>query len=470
MTAVAAESAEKELARRGLADFCRRMDRNYVVARHVEYLCGVLEAMERGELRHLIVLVPPRHGKTRLVSQFLPAWWLGRHPMDELILASNTSDLAEDNSAKTRDLVSDERYPFDARVHPDTSAKGLWRTTTGAVTRAAGVGSSIQGRGGNLLICDDPIASAEEATDTAFRRQWNWFTQDFFPRRLSDSHVILSMFRWGDKDLAGQILTHEDEEFRKDWRVVSLPAYAVDGDALGRAEGEVLWPPSITPNGRKVGYDRDFLETQRRMSSQSWAAQYCLDPVPAGGAVFRREWLQNRYRELPSGLSKGVIYIDGAFKTGVKNDRSALACWVKGGGNYYLADVIAGRWEFSDLRARVLGFYGKHREIAPVLHLCVEDAASGQSLAQEIRRTTDVPIVSVKVNASKLVRAEAVTPLFESGKVFLPESAPWLNDWLDEHLRFPAGKHDDLVDTTSGALERLRKGAAVELSWAFVSP
>jgi hypothetical protein len=263
-----------DLARNRLACFAKHMDRGYVLAEHVRYLCNALEALERNELKHMILLCPPRHGKTRLASQIFPAWWLGRHPSDELILASNTEDLASDNSAKARDLISSDRYPFATTISTDTFAKSLWRTTDGGVVRAVGIGSSVQGRGGNLLIVDDPIPGIEDATELAFERQWRWFAQDFFPRRLTESHIILSMFRWGDGDLADRILNHSDPEFKNEWTVISLPAYAGEDDPLGRKVGDVLWPVSVTADGRKVGYDREFLETQRKMDARAWSAQF----------------------------------------------------------------------------------------------------------------------------------------------------------------------------------------------------
>lgn len=469
-------ASRKELARRRLLDFCQYVDPNYVAAPHIRFLCEAFERLEAGHYKNLIVLVPPRHGKTRLVSQLLPAWWLGRHPRDHLILASNVDDLAADNSAAARNLMLSEEYPFTARVASDTSAKDLWRTTAGGVVRAAGVNSAIQGRGYNLGICDDPIAGVKEATDTAFEKQWRWFVEDFLRRRLTDSHVILSMFRWGDKDLAGKILLHEDEEFRKDWAVISLPAYAREDDALGREPGDVLWEPTTTQDGRRVGFDKAFLESQRRTDSsgRSWQAQYCLEPVDAEGETFLAPWFENFYDALPrqyvarsSELERQaaaapnwllerlapnisapmapivVQSCDSAWKDAVSNDRSVVATLYSDGLNIYVANVWYGRLTYTALLEKVVELYRKY---GPRV-LYVEEASSGYALIDQMRNMTRLPVVGVKPGReSKQARAESVTQWFESGRVKFPKEAPWMSELLNEFLRFPHGTHDDIVD------------------------
>jgi predicted phage terminase large subunit-like protein len=448
------DEARAELARRRLMDFATLVDPNYVPAEHLRAVCRTLEAMERGEIRNLIVLVPPRHGKTRLVSQILPAFWLGRHPRDEIVLASNVEDLSADNSAAARNIISSERYPFDTLVSTETYAKTLWRTTAGGVVRAAGVGSAIQGRGFNLGIVDDPIPGVEDASETAFERQWRWFSQDFFPRRLSDSHVILSMFRWGDGDLADRVLNHPDPNFRSQWTVLSLPALAREDDALGREPGEVLWPPSTTADGRKVGFSREFLELQRSMDARAWSAQYELDPQPPGGRLFKKEHFERRYSVLPERQLR-VLSIDGAWKTGVMHSRSAIATWIADGQEFYLVDAWGFRAEYPELIENVKS---KIMEQRPQVVL-VEDAASGTPLCQELARwlaPLGIRLEARPPRGDKQVNAESVTPLFDAGKVFLPESAPFVEEWVTEHLRFP-GKPNDLVDTTSIALKYLHE-------------
>lgn len=161
---------------------------------------------------------------------------------------------------------------------------------------------------------------------------------------------------------------------------------------------------------------------------------------------------------------RGVVFLDGAWKVGVGNDRSALAAWVTNGRDYFIVDAFAGRLEYPDLRAKAAAFWNRHRNLAPSMRFCVEDAASGIPIIQEFRRATSIPVVGVSVDKSKYVRAEAVTPEFESGRIYLPEGAPWADAWIEEHIAFPAGKYDDYVDTTSGALGELK---ARKSGWSF---
>lgn len=434
--------AAQELARRRLGDFLAAILPGYQSAPHTTALCAHLEALEAREIRRLIVTMPPRHGKTLHVSQALPAWYLGRRPGEQVILASYAAELAEQNSRRARGFLLDPRWPFEARVSAKSAAVGRWHTNAGGGCIAAGVGGGITGFGADLLVVDDPVKGREEADSAAIREStWRWWTEVALTRLQPGAVVLLVQTRWHEDDLAGRVLSSPGA---KEWTVLSLPAFAEEGDSLGRAEGEALWAD---------WYAADHLAALRtEIGERAYSALYQQQPTPDRGGIFQRPWLEGRYTRLPEGV-RALQAVDSAFKTGVGNDWSVIATWATDGAWFYLVDVWRRRVEFPELVRAIETEAAEHSPDA----VLVEDTAAGQSAIQELRRTTSLPIVALKATGSKVSRAEAISPLFESGKVLLPEQAPgWLGPWVEEHVAFPASRHDDQVDTTSIALERLR--------------
>ena len=204
----------------------------------------------------------------------------------------------------------------------------------------------------------------------------------------------------------------------------------------------MLWPGWLTA---------EFIAEQKALlGGRGFEAIYQQNPQPEAGLAFRREWFENTYDLLPV-ADRTIVVVDGAWKTGISADRSALGYWGKNAQNYWPIDIEAGRWEYHDLRRHLLDFCGR----TDPNKVLIEDAASGTALISELKRDTSLPVVGVKPIVSKIARVEAVTPLFESGRVLVPKYSSWKDDWVSEHLRFPAGTHDDLVDTTAMALTDL---------------
>lgn len=447
-------AAAEELSRRSLLDFCARMDASYERARHLELLAEKLEALERREIRRLIVAMPPRHGKSRMCSQLFPAWLLGRHPDESLILASYASELAEQNSRRVRELILDDRFPFlDVKVNPESRAVNRWSTTAGALCIAVGVTSGLSGFGGSLIL-DDPIADRASAESPAIRDStWSWY-QDVARTRLHAGAFQLAIStRWHEDDPVGRIL---NSPMAKDWEVLNLPAICDDEkDALGRRVGiDALWPERF-PIEELPSVEKG------EISSRSFAALYQQRPVPAEGSIFKASWFEHRYDELPP-MKMIVTGADCAAKTGVGNDFSAIVTIGTDGADFFLISVERERLEFASLARRMVSVHERHHPEK----VYIEDASSGTPLIQELRRSTHLPIVGVPPRGTKVARAEAVSGLFEAGKVRLPKDAPWLDAYVDEFLRFPAGKHDDMVDATSLALSMLRRRVGV-VEWSF---
>jgi predicted phage terminase large subunit-like protein len=427
------------LARNDLACFCVASWPQFELAAHHGIIVNKLEAVERGELRRLMLFLPPRHGKSTLATQLFAAWYLGRHPDRFVISASYGQELADDFGRKVRNLLSDPLHQtiFPAcRLAEDSNSLRRFNTTAGGSYYAVGRGGPITGRGAHLLIIDDPIKGPEEAQSEAIRHGLHeWYSSVAYTRLRAA--IVLMQTRWHQHDLAGWLLREHSEE---GWEVVSFPAIA-ERDEGFRREGEPLWPER---------FPLPVLEQIRQaIGGVTWASLYQQRPAAAEGTMFKRDWWQ-RYAVAPQ-LSRIIQSWDTAFKSGRENDYSVCTTWGHAVAGYFLLGLWRGRVEFPELKRRLVDL-AKEWNANGVL---VEDAASGQSLIQELRMTA-LPILAIKADSDKLSRAAAVTPLLEAGKVFLPESAPWLADYLDELAAFPTGAHDDAVDSTTQALNHLR--------------
>jgi predicted phage terminase large subunit-like protein len=405
-------------------------------APHLIFIRQHLERVAAGEIRKLAIFVPPRHGKSEIATIRFPAWMLERDPRTRVIVGSYNATLAERFSRRTRRICASRIALSGERV-----AVCDWETSANGGLRAIGCGSGVTGVGANLIIVDDPVKSAEEAHSAAYReRVAQWYAHDLFTRREPGAAMVLIATRWHTDDLAGRILASDDA---KEWVVVSLPALAEPNDPLGRAEGAPLWPER---------YDAAALEAIRQaIGGAAFASLYQQRPSAIEGAIFLREWF--RYYRAPPAFDRIVASLDTAYKVKSSSDYSVCTVWGVARDGYYLLDMVRRRVEFPELKAIVatLGEQWKPNV------LLIEDAGSGQSLVQELQRDSRLPVLPIKVDKDKVSRAYAVTPLIETGKVLLPETAPpWLGDFVDELVDFPNAPHDDVVDSVTMALAYLR--------------
>lgn len=382
--------------------------------------------------------MPPRHGKTELASIRFAPWYLGRNPTHNIIQATYSGEFAADNGRKARAIVATPEYEAIWGFGLDQSSKAVtrWQTAHGGTYFAVGVGGPLTGRGANVLLIDDPHKNRQEAESQTMRdRVWEWFTSTAYTRLEKGGVAIVIMTRWHEDDLVGRLLKSGEH-----WDELILPAVA-EKDEPFRSEGAALWPAK---------YDLPALaQIRETIGSREWASLYQQRPTAADGNVFQRSWVRY-YRETPV-FTRIVQSWDTAFKTGRDNDKSACTTWGVAENGYYLLDCWAERVEFPELKKQVTALADKWRPH----EILIEDKASGQSLVQELKRETRLPILPIKVDADKIARAYAVTPLFEAGRVLLLERAPWIADYIDELASFPVGAHDDRVDSTSQALQRL---------------
>jgi predicted phage terminase large subunit-like protein len=413
----------------------------FEVAAHHRLIMDKLEAVERGELRRLTIFMPPRHGKSLLGTQIFPAWYLGRHPDRSIITASYGQELADDFGRSVRNMVNDSFHHAifpEFRLADDSTSMRRFSTTVGGSYYAVGRGGPITGRGAHLLLIDDPLKDAEEAHSEGIRRALQqWYSAVAHTRLQPGGAVVLISTRWHEDDLAGWLL----REHPSGWDILSLPAIAEVDESFRRA-GDALWPEK---------YPLDELEKIREViGSSAWSSLYQQRPAAAEGAVFKREWWRH-FREQPF-FKRIVQSWDTAFKTGAENDFSCCTTWGLADSGYYLLSCWRGKVEFPELKRRMNDLADEWKPN----QVLVEDKASGQSLIQELKYASMLPIIPVKVDRDKEARAAAITGPVEAGRVFLPEFAPWLNDYVDELAAFPFGVHDDAVDSTTQAINYLR--------------
>lgn len=449
-------------AKASLSEFIHLMFPEYDQQPFHRLIVEKLEAVERGEIKRLMLNMPPRRGKSIHSSQYFPAWYLGRNPGKSVIGACHTVGLANEFSRKVRRIVTDPMNPFGLSVASDEGAVVQWGVEGGGGYLAAGIGTGIAGRGAHLLLIDDPIKSRDQAFSKTYRdRVWEWYQFDARTRLSPDGAVILTATRWHDADLAG-LLLKDMEAGGDEWEVLSLPEVAGDGipDALGREPGAVLWP-SVYP----LEKTRSVRETQPHV----WFPLFQQQPTAADGTLFTASMFDERSRfrfdELPE-FERVCQFVDSAFKDDVSADYSVIATWGVTENELWLLDIWRQRVQYPDLLQAIQDQYTKWE--AWDVEVFIENKASGQSAIQSLRRSTLIPVSEHEPGQqSKISRAQDASRFFRAGRIRIPMRADWVADWVNEHLRFPAGDNDDQVDTTSMAMRVL--GVSVEAGAPLVA-
>ena len=396
---------------------------------------------------------------TMLTSEFFPAWYLGRNPDHQIIASSYSFDRANDVGKKVRNQLIDPLHQTifpDCTISQDSKAANKLSTDQGGNYYSVGIGGATVGRGAHLFLVDDPIKSREVANSEAGQKRIiDWYRSVAYTRLMPTNAIVVIMTRWHFYDLVGYLL----EESGSDWHVLSLPAIAVDdNDLLGRKEGEALWSSRYPI--------KTLMEIQGEVGTIEWNAQYQQSPLPAGGGMVELGWFQ-RYDsnqvaiaevavrmggvpKVPFGITQIICSWDTAFKESQLNDPSSCTVWGVAKDQYYLLNVLNRRMKYPELKKTVINTYEHYLAwgLGPP-RVLVEDKASGQSLIQDIKNETRIPIIAMKADANKQTRLSSGTPLIEAGKVSLPDRASWLVRYETQMAQFPFGKEDDDVDSTS---------------------
>ena len=431
LTELKDEMERRVEARARLIPFVEYTKPDYEAARHHRFLAEYLEAVERGELKRLIINTPPRHGKSELVTRRFAAWFLGRQPDKFVITGSYNADLATDFGRDVRYIVNSPEYRAlfpKVELRQDSRAADRWNTTLGGAYFAAGVGSGITGRGMHLGILDDPFKGQEEADSPVYKEKlWKWWKTDFKTRMMPDAAIVIVKTRWAKDGLVGRILDTEGSK----WTIINLPGFAVDPDPLGRAPGEPLWPEWYSAEALR--------EMEEGMTLREWSALYQGAPIPEGGNLFKSEWFKT-YKELPP-IESLILALDTAWETQDTSSYSVILAIGVGPDGYYLIGFWRGKVEYPELKKQLEVQALKWHPLAIV----VEKKSSGVALVQEMNRTSRWPVIPVTASKEAVVRARATTPLFESGRVLFPELAVWRDTVEAELCEFPGGRYDDIV-------------------------
>jgi predicted phage terminase large subunit-like protein len=434
-----------------------------VLGWHLEVIADRLEACARGDIRRLIINLPPRHLKSLSASVAFPAWVLGHDPSKQILCVSYAQDLSEKLARETRKLMMDAGYKraFKTRLSKDKQAAGEFETTAGGYRLATSVGGVLTGRGADLIIIDDPLKPEEALSDTVRARVNDWYDNTLYSRLNSkrDSSIILIMQRLHEDDLVGHVLGQEP------WEVVSFPAIAEEDEwyeietivgrrKVGRRAGEVLQPEREPPHVLNV--------TRTTLGEYNFAGQYQQRPAPAGGGMIKAEWFRNfqSYENLQ--FDRIIQSWDTAIKPGELNDYSVCTTWGIKGPNLYLLDVLREKLDYPNLKRRVIA----HFKCFPVSTILIEDRASGTQLIQELIYEGISNVQGVEPDGDKIMRMHAQTAKIENGFVYLLAEAPWRTAYLHELTTFPKGRYDDQVDSTSQALAWVREGQGAKLCFA----
>jgi predicted phage terminase large subunit-like protein len=455
----------EELKRRKLAQtkflkFVEAVWPTFISGRHHIKMADAFERVAAGKCKRLIINMPPRHTKSEFASYLLPAWFLGKFPHKKVIQTSHTAELAVGFGRKVRNLVDmgvyTDIFPGVA-LQSDSKAAGRWATSKGGDYFAIGVGGAVTGKGADLLVIDDPHSEQEaalaETSPDIYDKTYEWYTSGPRQRLQPGGAIIIVATRWSQRDLVGQVLKAEAQRGGDEWEVIEFPAIMPSGNPL--------WPEFWSLKELEV--------LREELPNSKWMAQYQQNPTSEGAAIVKREWWQLWEEDRPPQCDFVLMAWDTAFEKGNRADYSALTTWGvfyhpdstgKAQANIILLNAFRERMEFPRLKQVAIEQYKDWKPDGVI----IEKKASGAPLIYEMR-AMGIPVqeFTPSKGQDKISRLNAVSDVFASGRVWAPETR-WAEEVIDEVAAFPAGEHDDYVDSVSLALMRFRKGGYIGTS------
>ena len=429
----------------------------------------VIEQLQKvidGQCDRLILQVPPRHGKSLLASQLLPAAYLLAHPDRYVGISSYSAELAEGFSRKARDYFKDG----GGLLNPSSQAVNAWGTDTGGGIWAAGLGGAVTGRSGHLLIIDDPVKNREDAESPRMMEKLNdWYTSTLYTRL--EPHVgaiVVIQTRWSENDMIGQLLDNEmnvSEDGRENWTIVDLPAlYEDEGDRPplpSHCPSVVDWREEVGESLCPQRYDEKALRRIREaVGSRDFASLYQQRPAPEGGNLFDPGWWQYYDHDtiMPE-FQRIILSVDCTFTNTKNSDYVVGAVVGQAGNSFYVLDLAREKLDVVGTMIMIARMYKKHALSGTVIEL----AASGYAVYQMMQKK--VPgLIGFKPEKSKEARASGIVPLVEAGNVYLPAGAYWLDAFINEFSLFPASKNDDIVDSLTMAINYCSQRSAPQMT------
>jgi len=447
------EEYTRRKAKDSLSVFAGR--RNFVPAAHHKLMIEHLEALERYDVKNLMMCLPPGSAKSTYSSVLFPAWFMGRHPEAMLILTSNTMELAETFGRRIRNIVghADFRAEFGFGLSSDSTAAARWSNEKGGELLGAGVGGSIVGRRCDCLVMDDVVRSKEDVNSETLReRTWAWYTADVLTRLKPRARQVFCNTRWHEDDLAGRILDRD----ASDWTVLKLEMENTrEDDPLGRDVGGLLWPEWFT----------DEMVARAKQDPVSWSALYQQNPSPEGGGEFKKAWVE--FYDTPPNRKNttNLIIVDPANEKSRTSDFTAI--WVVGmggDGNAYILDAVRDRLNLAE---RTDALFRLHRKYKPV-EVRYEQYGMQSDIAhlkiEMDRLSYRFRIREVRGKVKKEDRIRRLIPWFKEGRAVFPRELLYtdlagkthdlVRIFVEEELAaFPVAKHDDMLDALSRMAE-----------------
>jgi predicted phage terminase large subunit-like protein len=478
--------------------FVRLMYPDWELADFQLELIDALDKLERGTLGvdNLLITMPPRHAKSTFGTVLFPSYYMAKNPQRYTMSCSYNSQLATDFGRQIRSVVEDKSIPQafpDFHLSQDSRAADVWRTEEGGAYFAVGIGGTTSGRPANLLLVDDPIKAREDAESMTQRNKtWNYYTSALATRLQPEVNgtkpkQIIILTRWHPDDLAGRLQQTEDWAEGR-WHHINFPAIkqvtsgkirrnhlpedhpqymqAKDLNALSPAKRTIaeteeapLWPER---------FPLEDLKRRERLNPREFASLYQQQPFIQGGNLIKTEWWQKYPADLsPENFSTLIIAVDTAFKKTETADYSvAVVAGMDRNGDIYIVDIMRGKYDFPELKQRLIRLNNRWRGRG-LRAMYIEDKASGQSLIQELKRESGMAVIPYKVVHDKVARVNAILPIIEGGRVFVPDQSDWLDAFIEECVTFPGGNHDDQVDAATMAVDILSRTSISPEAWSL---
>lgn len=438
---------EKEIYNNSLNYFIERsfyiinQGQKFINNWHIGAISEALNEVYNGNIKRLLINMPPRYLKSVCVSVAFPAWILGKDPTKRIIVASYSEKLAIKHSTDCRLILESSWYKrvFNNTILSRTqNQKYKFSTTQNGYRFATSVGGTLTGEGGDILIIDDPHNPQNVLSEKQRDKVLKWYDNTFSSRlnNKKNGAIIVVMQRLHENDLSGHLLE------KGGWVHLNLPAIFEEETIINIGnfnkiikKGELLFE-------KREGKE-EIERIKKDMGEYVFNCQYQQKPMTENSGIFSKKWLQ--YYNENINFENIYLSFDTAIKAGINNDPSVCTIWGKYKNNYYLIDLYREWLEYPDLKRKSIQLINKWQPRA----ILIEDKASGQSLIQDLKKELSYNVIPIKVVKDKITRFASITPIFEAERIFIKDKTNWLFDLEYELLTFPNSQHDDQVDSIS---------------------